>query len=251
MHRCFISPERASGEVVTLDAGESHHAAVVMRLRADDRVTVFDGQGNELDCEVESIHRREVQLRVMGRRSHPRPAGSIVLAQGITKPKSMDFIVQKATELGVSHLVPVICERTVAHGDKRGWSARLQKWRATAIEAIKQCGCPWLPEISSPVLLTDHASRESTNALRLIASLRPDAQHPHHCLEEYLESGQESSGAVEVWIGPEGDFSPAEEELIRQVGARPISLGTRTLRSETAALYCLAILNYEFQRRLA
>ena len=159
----------------------------------------------------------------------------------------METIVQKATELGAHRIVPILSERVVAHLDNDTSETKAEKWELTAIEAIKQSGSPWLPRIEKPITLKDFIARGEKFELPLIASLRSDTRHPRELFEGFIGERGRLPKTVCIWVGPEGDFTPAEMAEIRTAGAWPITLGRLILRSETAALYCLSILNYELQ----
>jgi 16S rRNA (uracil1498-N3)-methyltransferase len=114
-----------------------------------------------------------------------------------------------------------------------------------AIEAIKQCGAAWLPNVEAPVTLPQFLARKEQFELALVGSLQGDGQHPRQYFEAFRAQRKRQPETVCVWVGPEGDFAPAELDAIRGAGALPITLGPLVLRSETAAVYCLSILNYE------
>src|SRR5204863_3917624 len=112
------------------------------------------------------------------------------------------------------------------------------KWQLIAVESIKQCGSPWLPQIDPPVTHQQFLARKEKFDLALLASLQPDAAHPRAYFETFQRDHNRLPESICVWVGPEGDFSPTELEAIRATGALPITLGPNVLRSETAALYC-------------
>ena len=148
MHRFFLSPEKLAREPLMLDGDEAHHAANVLRVRVGDRLNVLDGAGTEAVCNVTEVTKRRVGLEVAEKKFSPRPRGQITLCQALVKGKAFDFILQKATELGAARIVPVQCERSVVQADAAHDAAdKLAKWRATMIEAAKQCGIRWLPQI--------------------------------------------------------------------------------------------------------
>jgi 16S rRNA (uracil1498-N3)-methyltransferase len=150
----------------------------------------------------------------------------------------MDLVVQKATELGVERIVPIASERSVAQIEEG--SNKLEKWRATSVEAIKQCGSPWLPRIDPPQPAQRFLASNERYDLMLVASLQPDTRHPRVCFQSFVAEHQRLPNSVCIWVGPEGDFTPAEVSTIRKAGALPITLGRLILRSETAV-------NYELQ----
>ena len=245
MHRFYLPPEQCRGATLTLEEREAHHGLHVLRLRQGERVVVLDGVGNEFSCDVRQLGKDSIQLAVTQKNAIPALPFSVTLAQAVPKGKAMDLIVQKATELGVGRIVPLLSERVVAHLDKD--STRAEKWRQVAIEAIKQSGSAWLPQIEQPLTPKDYLARNERFELPLIASLQPDSRHPRLLVQTFREEKGRAPQSACIWIGPEGDFTPAEMNAARSAGALPITLGRLILRSETAAIYCLSILNYELQ----
>ncbi|HVY68477.1 MAG TPA: RsmE family RNA methyltransferase [Verrucomicrobiae bacterium] len=249
MHRCFLPPGQTRGERLVLPEAEAHHALNVLRLKTGDRVVVLNGAGEELLCELVTASKRSAELAVRQRnRIAPLPY-AITLVQAVTKGKTMDLIVQKATELGASRVVPILSDRSVPQMDDEGAGEKAEKWTQVSIEAIKQCGAAWLPKIEAPVKTQAYLSRADRFDLALIATLQSDARHPRACFETFREERGAAPRTVAVWVGPEGDFTPAEINQIRGAGVLPITLGPVVLRSETAAMYCLSVLGYELQKR--
>jgi 16S rRNA (uracil1498-N3)-methyltransferase len=246
MHRFYIDPSQSRNPSLTLSEREAHHATKVLRVQTGERVVALDGAGSEFLCQVDSVTRREVILRVLQRNSIPPLPYQLTLVQAIPKTKTMEVIVQKATELGVHRIVPVISERSVPHLDEEKAEAKVEKWNWIAIDAIKQSGSAWLPKIEQPLRPSAFIGSERPD-LVLLATLQSDAKHPRLHFREFLKEKQRKPRNIQVWVGPEGDFTPAEINAVRAVGALPISLGQLILRSETAAIYALAVLNYEMQ----
>ena len=245
--RFFLPADRCQGVEIVLSDREAHHAADVLRLRVGDRAEILDGAGAELGCEVREVARRQVRLAVIERRHRPPLPYRLTLLQAIPKGHTMDSIVQKATELGAARIVPLLTERTVTRLDGDTAGAKVEKWRQVAIEAVKQCGNPWLPEISSPLTPAEFLSRQETFDLPLIAALQNERRHPRACCAEFQTRHGRLPHTLCVWIGPEGDFSPAELGQITAAGALPVTLGPLVLRSDTAACYALSVLSYELQ----
>src|SRR4051812_2044288 len=170
MHRFYLTPKQAQGPLLTLSPTDAHHALHVLRVRVNERVVVLDGAGNELMCEVQSADREDVVLKVIQRQFLPPLPYRITLAQALTKTKTMDLIVQKATELGVHRLVPILSERSVSQIEEGNVASKLEKWHATAVEEIKQCGSPWEPQFGSPKTTQQFLASEPAE-LTLVASL--------------------------------------------------------------------------------
>lgn len=251
MHRFYLPPEECQAGILTLTDREAHHAARVLRLRRGETVVVLDGVGTVYHAEVGEVSRDAVSLSVQRTEESPAPPCAITLVQAIPKGKLLDSIIQKATELGVSRVIPLLSERVITQIDEDNAETKTAHWRTVAVEAIKQSGSPWLPEIepaASPEQLL--ASREEFD-LWFIASLQPGSRHPRQWFEEFrTRQGREPKTAC-IWIGPEGDFTEGEVADAIAAGARPITLGRLVLRCETAATYCLSVLNYETQSREA
>jgi 16S rRNA (uracil1498-N3)-methyltransferase len=242
MHRFYIPPETWNPDALALDEAETHHAVDVLRMNPGDKAVVFNGRGLEATVEIAAITRKSVTLRkLLGGKSAPIGC-QITLAQAVPKGKAMDLIVQKAVELGVAAISPLLSERTVIQVEEDSAAKKQQKWQAVAIEAAKQCGQNWLPKVDPPHTPREFFSQPVRHDLMLIASLQPDAMHLKKLLAETAGKPPKS---VLVLIGPEGDFTPAEIALAKSHGCRPITLGPIVLRTETAAIYCLSVLSYE------
>ena len=245
MHRFYIPAENQSGSEIFLRGGEAHHAANVLRIRDGERVVVLDGQGAELMCTVNSVEKNEVGLSVEHRNTGQPLPYRITLLQAMTKGKSMDFIIQKATELCVHRIVPLIAGRSVVRVDDV--KVKLDKWTAISVDSIKQCGCPWLPIIEEPVTPQEFLSRNESFDLPLVASLQSHTKHSREYLDSFYSEHQKMPDTLAIWVGPEGDFTPAEVNDILTAGYHPITLGQVVLRSETAALYAVSTINHEMQ----
>jgi len=157
----------------------------------------------------------------------------------------MDLIVQKAVEIGAAEIAPLISERTIIDLGPKEAEQKKTKWQQIAIEAAKQCGQNWLPQVHTPRKLKDFFSQSGGFDLRLIGSLQPDAIHLKKILADYSEQHRHRPENVLMLVGPEGDFTPAELALAKTHGCLPITLGPIILRVETAAIYCLSVLSYE------
>ena len=245
MHRFYLPPEKLSGSEVSLRGGEAHHASNVLRIRVGERVVVLDGQGTELMCTVNSIEKNDVRLSVEHRNTVLPLPYRVTLLQAMTKGKSMDFIIQKATELCVHRIVPLIAGRSVVRVDDV--QVKLDKWTAISIDSIKQCGCPWLPVIEEPVTPKEFLSRNECFDLPLVASLQSHTQHSREYVDSFYSEHKKMPETLAIWVGPEGDFTPAEVNDILTAGYHPITLGRVVLRSETAALYAISTINHEMQ----
>lgn len=241
--RFYVSPEAIFTErriIEIKDREEIHHIRDVMRLKKDTSVSVFDGKGKECSGDIKKIDRDSVVIEIKGVVDNkgiiPYKA---TLYQAIPKKTRMDFIIEKAVELGADAIVPMVTERTIAalKGEKR--SAKVERWRRVGKAASKQCGRVKLPAISD---VTDfnsalEASRESD--LVVFAALDKDARPLRSILRD---SSQKN---IAIFVGPEGDFSQDEIAAAKGQGYSICSLGPMVLRVDTAAIYILSCLNYE------
>jgi 16S rRNA (uracil1498-N3)-methyltransferase len=247
MNRFYLPPGHCSGDILRLDGREAHHALHVLRLKRGELITVLDGVGNEFLCAVKNSSREAVTLSVSLKNFTPPPPCSITLLQAVPKGKIIESIIQKAVELGARRIVPLLTERVVTHLDEEDTADKCKKWQQVAIESIKQCGAAWLPKIEMPMTIEQYFARKEKFDLSLVGSLQSDRRHPRECFQEFQAKHKRLPQSVGVWIGPEGDFTLDELKAIQTSGALPISLGQLVLRVETAAIYCLSILNYELQ----
>ncbi len=234
--RCHVVDGWRDGESITLDRDTSRHLARVLRVRPGDGVELFDGLGGVADAEVCEVTKDAVRVNPARRRETARPKPFTTLVQALIRPQPMDYLLRKATELGVSAVQPVLTERCVARTRERP-----ARWRKTIISAAEQCGANWLPEIrpvrSWTEILAGWAEDERVLLCALSESARP--------LKEVLRR-EPAPARVAVLVGPEGDLTPAERDAALNSGAIPVSLGSLTLRAETASLYALSALRYEF-----
>jgi 16S rRNA (uracil1498-N3)-methyltransferase len=243
-----FAPSSAVG-IITLSAGESHHLVNVNRARAGDTVIAFDGRGTEWTCELTDARKTGANLRITSTRTLAPLPCAITLAQALPKGGVMDDIIRHATELGTARIVPIASERTQVHLDGDRSDKKVDKWRTAALEAAKQCGNPFLPEItrvqSFAAFLETGIVKNAQ--LKLIASLNPGARPLREVINHRrAQLGQPLQTAIWL-VGPEGDFSPSETAASETAGFIPVTLGSLVLRCDTAATAALSILNYEAQ----
>ena len=246
MHRFYVSPKDWQSPTLALRGSEAHHARDVLRMKAGEKIVLFNGRGREVTVEIAALDEDEIRLRKLHEAETPPLRCRIVLGQAIPKGKNMELIVQKAVEIGAAEIAPIVSDRTIVQIDSKIAAQKQRKWQQIAIEAAKQCGQNWLPRVHPPKKLTEFFSAsEQPFDFRLIGSLQPDARNLKSILEMYLRQHSDRPRSVLMLVGPEGDFTPAELALARSHGCEPLTLGPIILRVETAAIYCLSILSYE------
>lgn len=242
MHRFFLPPEACETAVVSLDAADSHHARRVLRLEPGDPVEILDGAGRILAGRVAAVERQGVTVVVDGVCRIEAPP-RIGLAVSVLKGRAMDWLVQKATELGATEIHPLLPERGVVRIAADEAAAKIEGWRTTAIEACKQCGNPWLPKFHAPTTPEGFLAAHS-GGLLLVAALWGSPRLPG----EILAGLPERPDGITVVVGPEGDLTPQEARTLEGAGAVPFTLGPLVLRAETAAIAALAVLQHECRR---
>jgi 16S rRNA (uracil1498-N3)-methyltransferase len=234
-HRFFAPPEQINNSLITLDSDESHHLSRVLRLSSGATVFAFDGLGNEYQCEVAEVSKKSVSLSIIAPVTDPVESPlDLTLGQAILQNDKFDLIVQKATELGVTRIVPLItefCEFRKVTGNEQ----RLQRWKKIALEATKQCGRRIIPDIAEPLTFTDFCQKNQS-LLRLIFSEQGGGK---------LLSLPEAN-SISVVIGPKGGWSQAELSIAKENNFTAIYLSNRILKAETAAIAATALLQLQF-----
>jgi 16S rRNA (uracil1498-N3)-methyltransferase len=234
MPRCLVRTEELLAETCSLGREAARHLQTVLRVRPGDPVMLFDGRGRTRAATVSAADRCGLTLTAAGPAlDHPRPACALSLFACVSKGARMDWTVEKATELGATRIVPVISARTVSRPSDAA------RWVRIAEEAARQCGAAWLPEVPAP-LLFDTALALATQTVPLfVAALTPEPRPLRDALAAYPAPPPTAGG----FVGPEGDFTPAELAALADAGATPVSLGPQVLRAETACLYGLCALS--------
>jgi 16S rRNA (uracil1498-N3)-methyltransferase len=245
--RAFWVPTTGEFTEISLPPSESHHLVVVNRAHTGDTVVVFDGRGTEWECELLAAKKAGAMLRVRSARKFPALPYKITLAQALPKGGTMDSIIRKATELGATCIVPLETERTQVHLGSDRSERKIEKWQTTALEAAKQCGNPFLPEIAHIQPITTFLDSFRDTDLKLIASLQPGARSLKPVLAAFQHLNARKPKTVAWLVGPEGDFTPKEMSQALAAGFEPITMGPLVLRCETAAIYALSVLSYELQ----
>lgn len=245
--RAFCTPASAEPAEITLSPEESHHLVAVNRARLGDPVIAFDGRGSEWTCELATDRKNAAVLKVRSKHTIARPGYEITLGQALPKGPAMDAIVRKATEIGAARIVPLESERTQVHLAADRSDRKIEKWQTAALEAAKQCGNAFVPDVLPVQNAIDFMRRTADHDLKLIASLHPGAKSLKAVLAAFQARHQRAPKSAVWLVGPEGDFSPAEMAAANHAGFEPITLGPFVLRSETAATYALSILSYELQ----
>lgn len=240
--RCFVTPEAWGSDTISLSRDDSHHLSDVLRLPIGASVVVCDGRGGEAVAVITAINGGMLTVWIVDRKRQPEAGVAIALIQAVPKAQKMDLIIQKATELGVCTIQPIMTDRGVVRLENERADHRTTRWQRIAFEAARQCRTSWIPKVYPVASLATVLDRNLSLDALLIGSLEPDSRPLKDCLTDLRIR---HVGSVGLLIGPEGDFSPREYELAKKAGAIPVSYGPRVLRVETAALYGVSVLAYE------
>jgi 16S rRNA (uracil1498-N3)-methyltransferase len=232
--RVYVDAELIPGSLVELPPDTASHLARVLRARSGDELILFNGDGREFNGAIEAVRGSRVSASVGDGRHVDRESPlAITLVQCVPRGDRMDFIVQKATELGVARIVPVLSQRSVVRLDKAQAESKAIHWRAVAVSACEQCGRNRLPTIEAAQPLLNYLG-ESPGGTGPRLVLEPESPHAHPTAQDL--GGAAAIGDAEIAIGPEGGFASDELEAFRIAGFSQIGLGPRILRTETAAI---------------
>lgn len=221
-------------ETAVLSPEESHHLARVLRVQPGQEITLFDGRGGVADAQVQTVSKTAVDVRISKRWNVPSPAARIDLIQAVPKPDRWALVLQKAIELGVSNIQPVLTQ----HTEFKPGGKKAERWRKIVLNAAQQCEIRWLPTLQPLEKFEAVLPALKHYDLVLIGSLYENSQ-------PFRQISFSGKSRVALLIGPEGDFSEEEVSAAVQAGAIPVSFGNRILRTETAAIFGLSVLAYE------
>ena len=259
MPRILIDPGAVQDRAITVtDPATVHHLLDVLRVAEGERVECVDGAGRWYAARVAHRSKRQLRLAIVDQGEEPPSALAVRLMPALIKPERFDWLVQKAAELGADRISPIVTARGLVRLPSDRVAVRVSRWRRIAAEAVQQCGRATAPAIDSPVTFQEAVSLLGSG-LRATAASPPERSSPEPRapsllllptlaaatvpLREALSRRPDMSSAA-VLIGPEGDFTAEEVALAQRYGAVPVSLGRRTLRSETAAVAVLAVLQH-------
>jgi 16S rRNA (uracil1498-N3)-methyltransferase len=246
--RVYVDEPLAGSRSCVIAGSAANHIMRVLRLREGDALTLFDGRGGEYGARLTGFRKDAVLADVLEHRAIERESAlDLTLLQGVSRGERMDWVMQKATELGVRRIVPMLTERSVVRLDERQSERKHEHWRAIVIAACEQCGRNRVPEVSPPMDFFDAlpelgtVSPQSPGGLDVILTrlvLSPGGS--------LRVRGLRGPRAIALLIGPEGGLSEAELEAAIRAGFQPVQLGPRILRTETAAIAALAALQHAF-----
>ncbi len=232
--RIFVDLDLSEGETITLPAEAQHHLVVVLRRIRGDQVILFNGRGGEYRAELENVGKRTATARLLGFNEISRESRlSVTLAQAVSKGERMDYTIQKAVELGVTRIQPLVTDHGVVKLSEERWQRKQEHWQSIAIAACEQSGRTHVPKVAPVLDIRDWLTQCPPDALKLLLALDADT------LMGELKHKDEP---VVLLVGPEGDFSDIEKHLADLAGFSSLSLGPRLLRTETAGVVALSVM---------
>lgn len=245
MYHFFVNPTQVDDKFVTIEGSDVNHIKNVLRMRIGEEICISDGSDNDYYCKVAEFAGDSVLAEIIGvEKSNARLGAEIYLFQGLPKSDKMELIIQKAVELGVHAVVPVETKRCVVKLDSKKEEAKLKRWQAIAESAAKQSGRNEIPQVMNVMSFSKAMEYVKDFDVKLI---------PYECEQGSMERTRELIRQVKpgmkvaIFIGPEGGFEESEVKLAAGNEVRPITLGRRILRTETAGLMILSVLVYELE----
>lgn len=241
MHRCFCENPLGTLNTVVIEGEEAAHISKVLRLAKGDFIELTNGNGKVFLCEIEKSDKKAVEVNVKEELEVcSEPETEVTLFIGLTKSAKLEFVIQKATELGVTTIVPVAMERSVVK--LKDEDKKTERYRRIALEAVKQCKRSKVPDVYEPVSFEKAAEMLGSCDVKFVPYECETTKTIKNCLN-IDKKGKKTVGFI---IGPEGGFSPEEIEIINNNNIETVTLGKRILRMETAAISVLTIVMYEF-----
>lgn len=249
MSKFFVHPEHIKGDKAIITGQEAHHILDVMRLKKQDRITAFDGTGKLYEGKILDTTNKKVKVQIEHVVQDSQKTDlEITLAQGLPKKNKMDYIIEKCTELGIDLIMPTQTTRTIVKLDRVRFASRKLRWQKVAREAAKQCGRTTIPQVQGlspwPTVLSALSDFDLKLLFSLVSlvSLGKQTQRLKDVLRAYNKAKK-----IILLIGPEGDFTPEEVRGALNAGCIAVSLGKNILKSDTAAISALAMINYELK----
>jgi len=238
--RFFISPDQIADGTITLSGGDVRHISTVMRMKPGEALLLCDGAGTEYHVQILQVGSSEIVTEIKERSLREIHGPRITLGQGLPKSDKMDWIVQKATELGVSNILPLVTERTIVK--IRDEEKRTMRWQKICHEAAMQSNRPDIPHMENIQFFKDYIRTLNPEPRTLLLIPWEEGTRP---IKDVLQAEQGARNII-VLIGPEGGFSAAEAALAQTKGFQAVSLGPNILRTETAAIAVLSMVGYEY-----
>ena len=244
MHHFFVTPAQVSGEKVYIEGSDVNHICNVLRMKKGEKLQISDGNNKKYVCQIDEITNEKVFLHIIEEKiGNTELPSKIYLFQGLPKSDKMELIVQKAVELGVYEIIPVSTKRAVVKLDAKKARKKVERWNSIAEGGAKQSGRTVIPKVREVMTYKEALTYAKTLDIVLVPYELADGMNKTKEIIGRIEKGQ----SIGIFIGPEGGFEKEEVEQAMEMGAEPITLGKRILRTETAGLTILSILMYHLE----
>lgn len=244
MKRFFVTTDQIDGRRIYITGSDVNHIGQVLRMREGDEIWVSDGEKKEYHCVIHEITPEQVQLDILyAQEPDYELPGRICLFQGLPKGDKMEFIIQKAVELGVHEIVPTAMSRCVVKLDAKKAQKKQERWQEIARNAAKQSRRLMVPRIHSVCTFDEALDMTKTMDVKLIPYELAKGMNETRRVIQAIQPGQ----SIGIFIGPEGGFAPEEVERAMGMGIHPITLGHRILRTETAGMTLLSVLMFQLE----
>lgn len=244
MHHFFVTPSQVSGDEIYIDGSDVNHICNVLRMKKGEKLQISDGNNKKYICQIDEMTAEKVFLQIMEEKLGDTELPSkIYLFQGLPKSDKMELIIQKAVELGVYEIIPVSTKRAVVKLDAKKASKKVERWNSIAEGGAKQSGRTLVPKVREVMGYKEALAYAKELDVVFIPYELAEGMDRTKELIEQIDKGQ----SVGIFIGPEGGFEKEEVEQAMEIGAEPITLGKRILRTETAGLTILSILMYHLE----
>lgn len=244
MHHFFVTPDQVSENHIFIEGSDVNHMKNVLRMKIGEEFQVSDGNNKKYRCKIEEFTEKEVCAMILEElKADTELPSKLYLFQGLPKSDKMEWIVQKAVELGAWEIIPVSTRRAVVKLDEKKAAKKVERWNSISESGAKQSGRAKIPEVKSVMSYKEALSYAKQLDIVLIPYELAEGMQETKQLIRSIEPGQ----SVGVFIGPEGGFEQEEVELAVEMGAKPVTLGKRILRTETAGLTMLSVLMYHLE----
>lgn len=244
MQHFFVKPSQVEGTQVRIEGQDVNHMKNVLRMKIGEQAEVSDGEGKRYLCEITELETEQIFLRILEERvADTELSSKLYLFQGLPKNDKMELIVQKAVELGVYEVIPVATKRAVVKLDEKKAAKKVERWNSISESAAKQAGRSMIPEVTEVMTYTQALAKAKELDVVLVPYELAEGVQETKQILSHIQKGQ----SVGIFIGPEGGFEESEIDQAMEIGARPITLGRRILRTETAGFTMLSILMFALE----
>lgn len=246
MHRFYVEEDQISGDEISISGSDVNHIKNVLRMRENEEIIICNGQGKDFQCIISQISGEEVIGKIQSIvESNTELETKIYLFQGLPKKDKMELIIQKAVELGVYEIIPVMTKRTIVKLDeKKKEQKKLERWQNIATSAGKQSARGIIPKVMKPMTYQEALNYAETLDYNIIPYEKADNINN----TRDIIKGIKSKNSVGIFIGPEGGFEESEIDKAKTIDMKPITLGRRILRTETAGFTIMSIIMFELER---